>query len=144
LDEVEVQIACAHMDAPTKNDSYPMRRIERYYRNRQTYKRSDFYLDDNHAVRFKSVGRDACKNWRQLQTRIGQGDRSLLAVDMTLENAAIVQGRVPVHVVRAFIPGLLPIWFQADMQPRGMARFSEQTTASAARHAGQAFIHPFT
>lgn len=144
LDEVEVQVTYADQGAPTKNDLYPMRIIERYYRSKQTYRRSDFYVDSDVSDVFKSVGRTSCQTWSDLQTRIFSDGFGLLAVNITPKNAAIVQGRVPLHVVRAFIPGLLPIWFEAGMQPRGMARFLEHTAASPRRHAGQAFIHPFT
>jgi thiazole/oxazole-forming peptide maturase SagD family component len=144
LDELELQVAYADHSAPPKNDLYPMRKIERYYRSKKTFRRSDFYVATDHSVPFKSVGRTSCQNWLDLQTSISKDGFALLAVDITPDNAAIVQGRVKLNVVRAFIPGLLPIWFEAGQQPRGMARFLEYTSASARRHAGQAFIHPFT
>ncbi len=144
LDEAETQIACAKHYVPAKDDSYPMRRIERYYRCKRTYRRSDFYADSDNVVTFKSADRNTCKTWSKLQARIFEDNLDLLAVDMSPKDAAIGQGRLPLYVVRAFVPGLLPIWFEAGMQPRGMARFLKYTAASARRHAGQAFIHPFT
>ncbi|MEO8022806.1 YcaO-like family protein [Polaromonas sp.] len=145
LDEIEGRIAHAqHFDLPGDGDTDPMREIERYYRSRRTYKNSDFYAKVSDAVAFRTVGRSACRDWSQLQSDILRDGFRLLAVDMTPGNAAVEQGRVPLHVVRAIVPGLVPIWFQACLQPEGMPRFFESAGGAKGKYTSRLFIHPFT
>lgn len=145
LDEIEGRIAHAQHFAPsTSGDADPMRRIECYYSSRRTYKQSDFYADSGDAIAFRAVGRSACRNWKQLQSCILQDGFSLLAVDMTPDNASVEQGRVPLQVVRAIVPGLVPIWFQAGMQPEAMPRFTKFASGAKGKHTSRFFVHPFT
>lgn len=145
LDEIEGRIAHAqHFLSSSSGDADPMQQIERYYRHRQTYKHSDFYVEANDTVALRTVGRTACRNWEQLQSRIFRDGFNLLAVNMTPEGAAIEQGRVPLHVVRAIVPGLVPIWFQKGLQPEGLPRFTESVGGVMGKRTSGFFIHPFT
>lgn len=145
LDEIEGRIALAQNFLPSNpGDADPMRQIERYYRHRRTYKRSDFYAEELDTVGLPTVGRTACRSWEQLQSRIFRDGFKLLAVNMTPEGAAIEQGRVPLHVVRAIVPGLVPIWFQKGLQPEGLPRFTESVGGVMGKRTSGFFIHPFT
>ncbi len=145
LDEIEGRIAQAeHFPIPTKKDIDPMRQIERFYRVRASYRNSDFYVQTNNEVRFGAVGSSACQSWNQLQSCILGDGFELLAVDMTPPGAAVEQGRTPLHVARAFIPGLVPIWFQNGLQPEGMPRFAEAVGGVRGKHTSRFFVHPFT
>lgn len=65
-------------------------------------------------------------------------------VDMTPDGAAVEQGRVPLHVVRALVPGMVPIWFQAGLQPEGMPRLLQSVGGAKGAPTSRLFIHPFT
>jgi ribosomal protein S12 methylthiotransferase accessory factor len=145
LDEMEGRIAHAQTFAiPIASDKRPMRQIERYYRSRRSYKKADFYVCTNDAKVFNAVGIQACPNWGQLQSRIFQQKLDLLSIDMTPNNAVIEQGRVPLRIVRAVIPGLLPIWFQKGAQPEGMSQRAARSVAADWPSSSRFQIHPFT
>lgn len=145
LDEMEGRIAHAQTFViPDASDKGPMRQIERYYRSRRSYRNSDFYVRTNEATVFNAVGVQACPNWDQLQSRIYQQGFDLLAIDMTPNNAVIEQGRVPLRIVRAVIPGLVPIWFQKGAQPEGMRQPAARSVAADWRSGSRFEIHPFT
>lgn len=145
LDEMEGRIAHArHFDRPVSGDTDPMREIERYYRSVGTFRQADFYAAARETVNFGSVGRSSFHHWEQLQTGIARDGFSLLMIDMTPEGAAVEQGRAPLRVVRALVPGLIPIWFQAGMQPEGMLRVLQSAGGAEGKPASRQFIHPFT
>lgn len=145
LDETEGRLAHARHFAPVPpGGADPMREIERRYRSRRTYRQSDFLAASATTLAFGAIGHAACRDWAQLKTRIILDGFSLLAVDLTPDNATVEQGRVPLQVVRALVPGLVPIWFQAGMQPEGMSRLIESAAGATGRRIGRAVIHPFT
>lgn len=145
LDEMEGRIAHArHFGRPASSDTDPMREIERYYRSRRTFRRSDFYAAAGEIVAFRSVGRSSFHHWEHLQSGIVRDGFSLLMIDMTPEGAAVEQGRTPLRVVRAIVPGLVPIWFQAGLQPEGMFTYFQSAGGVEGKPASRLFIHPFT
>lgn len=145
LDEVEGRIAHSKsFPLPDVDVTDPMRKIDRFYRSRRTYRRSDFYSNSSEVGKFQDTEGFSCKNWAELLSRLLSDEFRLLAVDMTLSGAAIEQGRVPLHVIRAFVPGLVPIWFQRGLQPEGMPRFSAPAGRFGGRSTSSFFVHPFT
>lgn len=145
LDEIEGRIAHAQNFAiPTANDKGLMRQIERYYRSRKTYKNSDFYVDEPSSCVFNSVGGKACQSWSALKSRIHQDGFNLLASNMTINNSVIEQGRVPLYVIRAVVPGLVPIWFQIGTLPESMLRLISSLGIANPRFVHKTQVHPFT
>lgn len=145
LDEVEGRIAHAQNFAPpTAQDKGPMRQIERYYRSFRSYKKSDFFVQTTRTISFNATRSETCQNWAQLENRMFRDGFKLLVVNMTPKYASIEQGRVPLHVMRAIVPGFVPIWFHAGFQPEGLPRFLSATGRAEKRLGSQFFVHPFT
>ncbi|GAB2584721.1 hypothetical protein GCM10027034_16330 [Ramlibacter solisilvae] len=143
LDEAEGRFGHArHFPAAQPGDN-AMRAIERYYRDARTYRRSDFFAQAALSTRFRSVGRGCAHNWDALQSRLRAEGLRLYAADITPQGAAADQGRTPLHIVRAFVPGLVPIWFHRGTQPQGMPKFNRSASARGGRPGGH-FFHPFT
>lgn len=55
-----------------------------------------------------------------LAQRLLDAGRQVVVVDITAPDSAIDQGRTPIHVVRTFVPGLLPMTFGHGREPLGM------------------------
>lgn len=144
LDEAEGRFASAQRTPRVqKKSADAMSDIDRCYRNPQTFRQSDFYAASPHRVDFKSVGMGAASDWECLLLRLKADSASLLTVDMTPPGAALDQGRTRLHVVRALVPGLLPIWFQRGLEPQAMPRFANRAALRGARPA-EFLVHPFT
>ena len=113
--------------------------VNRYYQTRRFHRRADFYAASGLRVEFASPQRSS---WSRVQHWLAERHLDLLAVDLTPPGASLDQGRTPLKVVRAIVPGLIPIWFQHGLQPAGLPSF---VAAQASATRGNArFIHPFT
>jgi ribosomal protein S12 methylthiotransferase accessory factor len=144
IEEAEGRFAQARASAvPPSAEADAISQVERYYRSPRTYRRSDFFVPATQTVGFGVVGRESSHTWDEARARMHADGFRLLAVDLTPAKAAIHQGRAPLHVVRAIVPGLVPIWFQRGTQPQGMHRFRKAAGAAGGRPAGH-FVHPFT
>jgi len=80
------------------------------------------------------------KDWGSLLQRVQRRHGCLVAVDLTPEGAALDQGRVPLHVVRAIVPGMIPISFGYGREPLGLPAVRALRRGAA----GIPFPHPFT
>jgi len=144
LEEAEGRLAHARaFPPPPVNTPNPIQQIERYYRQPRNLHRSDFFVEGARAVRFSDVGLGMPVSWAQLRSRIHADGARLLCIDMTPPDAAIEQGRQPLRVVRALVPGLVPIWFVRGLQPEGMPRFAVAARSQGRRPRGF-YVHPFT
>lgn len=144
LEEAEGRFAQAQSCTVRKaDDGDAIQQIERYYGSLRTYRRSDFFARATETMDFSAVAHGCARGWDELRSRIQADGFRLLAVDITPSGAAIHQGRTPLHVARAFVPGLVPIWFQRGLQPQGMPRFRKAAGMAGGRPAGH-FVHPFT
>ena len=143
LSEAEGRLACAQQFPCTGAGADPMRRIEAYYRHPLTYRRSDFFCPAVASRPFAEAGRQSARDWAGMRARMRGDGLRLFCADVTPPGAAIDQGRRPVKVVRALVPGLVPIWFQGGLQPAGMPRFLEARARQGGRPAGH-YLHPFT
>jgi ribosomal protein S12 methylthiotransferase accessory factor len=144
LEEVEgrfAQIACGM--PPRSVDLDCIGEVERYYRAPRTYGQSDFFSRSNAVASFSEVGASSPRTWSATQSRLTAAGLRLLSVDIAPIGAAIHQGRTPLHVVRALVPGLIPIWFHRGTQPEGMPRFKRAAGIAGGRPAAH-FFHPFT
>lgn len=143
LSEAEGRLAFAQRFPPAATDKDPMRAIERYYRRPRTFRRSDFFRPAQSTRPFTEVATQSARDWQQMRSRVASDGFDLLVADITPAGAAIDQGRRQLTVVRALVPGLVPIWFQAGLQPGGLRRFSDAGGEQGGRPAGN-FLHPFT
>lgn len=149
LDEAEGRVAnAAAMPARSLASARQVRStedIQRFYRSPRFFRRSDFFAAGAACERFGQSQHRFCSDWRALQARFVQRGLQLIAVDLTPPGAAVAQGRVPLHVVRAVLPGLLPIWFQHGLHPAAMPAFRAACCAGAACAPSPTFfVHPFT
>lgn len=119
--------------------------INRLYQSPRFYRRADFFAAGPLCQRF-GTGPRRCNDWAQVKKRLAQEKRRLLAFDLTPGHASVNQGRTPLHVVRAVIPGLIPIWFQPGLEPAGLSAYQSSATSRTGRaaRADSPCIHPFT
>ena len=143
LSEAEGRLAYAQQFPCTHSAADPMRQVENFYRHPRTYRRSDFFRAADRSRAFAELGRESARDWAQMRSRMRADGFRLLCADVTPPGAAIDQGRRALKVVRALVPGLVPIWFQRGLQPEGMRRFLEARTTQGGRPARH-FLHPFT
>ncbi|HSW17530.1 MAG TPA: YcaO-like family protein [Ramlibacter sp.] len=125
--------------------------INRYFQTPRFYRQSDFYAAGEDSQRFKrrpAHAQPLCADWAALKSRLAQLQLPLFAFDITPPGASVQQGRAPLHVVRAVVPGLLPIWFQHGLQPAASEAFRAAVRAgpdhAPRARSDAAFIHPFT
>lgn len=116
--------------------------ICRYYRTKRFFRRADFYAAGA-AVQVFGEG-SFSRDWPQLEERLVQAGRRVLAVDLTPKGAAIHQGRTNLHVMRAIVPGLIPIWFHSGLEPAGLAAFRMAAGGNKPTRHHPHPIHPFT
>lgn len=146
LDEAEARAtrAAAAPAAPLARASQvrSIEDVDRYYRSPRFHRRADFFATAQPSTSFRAAG--ACRDWTGLQRWLAERKLDLVAADVTPPGAALAQGRVPLRVMRAVVPGLIPIWFRHGMEPAGLPAFAAaQAGAPAPRH-GAPFVHPFT
>lgn len=114
--------------------------ISRYYQSPRTYREADFLVGPEPGRRF-GAPLDAASTWLELQSRLAQTGHRIYAFDLTPPGAAIDQGRAPLHVIRAVVPGLLPIWFGTGLEPAGLPAFQSRL---GGRSLSELPVHPFT
>lgn len=64
--------------------------------------------------------------------------------NLTPSSAALNQGRTKLHVVRAFVPGLIPIWFGYGLAPMGLWARHGAAQGAAESLACSHSVHPCT
>jgi thiazole/oxazole-forming peptide maturase SagD family component len=143
ISEMEGRFAFVQHFPAKRADGDDMEIIESYYRNPRTFRRSDFFRVAQRQIPFEHAGRNAARHWSEMRARMRSDGFKLLCSDITPANARIDQGRRELWVARAFVPGLIPIWFRQGLQPQGMRRFAEAAGVEGGRPAGH-FLHPFT
>lgn len=115
--------------------------VNRFYQTRRFFRNAEFWKRGSASSGFAAEAK--CRDWNALKTWLAAKGWDLLAMDLTPEGAALDQGRRSLVVMRAFVPGLLPIWFQHGLQPAGLPAF--QAALGQRRPRGNAaFVHPFT
>jgi ribosomal protein S12 methylthiotransferase accessory factor len=145
LDEAEGRMAHA-LAAPAQ----PLARLAdvhttddsaRFWQTRRFARRSDFYAAGAANERFGASAAHA-RNWPQLRDRLLARGARMLSFDITPAGAALDQGRRPLHVVRAFVSGLVPAWFDARLAPAGLASFTD--CAAHGHRRRRLLVHPLT
>jgi ribosomal protein S12 methylthiotransferase accessory factor len=88
------------------------------YAQRRYFRRADFLAAGRETARLAPRGRrKAAGTWSELLSRLERKGRRVIAVDLTPPGAALDGGKVALSVVRAIVPGLVPLWFGAGMEP---------------------------
>ncbi len=92
------------------------------YAQRPHFRRADFLGAPAGKIRMSAMAPRGPKNARQLYAGIRDLGMRIAWVDITPKRAALAQGRTPLHVVRAIVPGLVPVSFGYDAEPLAMKR----------------------
>lgn len=146
LDEAEGRVlhSLAYPAAPLEKACvvHGIADICRYYQTKRYFKRADFYAAGSAVQRFGEGLFNS--TWAELETCLTHGGRPILAVDLTPAGATIHQGRTPLQVMRAIVPGLIPIWFHSGLEPAGLADFQSAQRSTKRRPYQPLVIHPFT
>jgi ribosomal protein S12 methylthiotransferase accessory factor len=95
------------------------------YAQKQYFRRADFLAAASRSVPLSGIGPGTAKSWPRLLDTIFEQGMRLIAVDVTPENASLSQGRVPFHVYRTIVPGLVPLSFGYRTEALGMPRLLE-------------------
>jgi ribosomal protein S12 methylthiotransferase accessory factor len=116
------------------------------YAMRSHFRAADFLRRGRTLRRFSEMGGDAAKSWADLKSRLRRDGYRVVGVDLTPPGASINQGRTALHVMRAVVPGLIPIWFGYGAEPRGLPRFQAAAGKAgtfSARPEPSRYVHPF-
>jgi ribosomal protein S12 methylthiotransferase accessory factor len=118
------------------------------YAQRRYYRRADFLGRDGQPTSLSEVGRNGAKDWNGLCSLLIGSGYEVLWFDLTPPGASLHQGRTPLHVGRAIIPGMIPISFGRGQEP--LASFAARKVAGVRRQrhdrsspAQDLFPHPF-
>ncbi|WP_413764116.1 YcaO-like family protein [Variovorax sp. Varisp41] len=114
-----------------------------FFNTRAQFRNADWLLESPTSISIQDVSaqRLPSDGPRLLDHLIGL-KLDVLFCDLTPPSAALDQGRTPLHVARAFVKGLLPIWFGAGVEPLGLRALSGIALHAAVR-AGRD-VHPCT
>jgi ribosomal protein S12 methylthiotransferase accessory factor len=94
-----------------------------YYRAAATFRAADVLAANRDALEradWKAVDRSARGGFESLLSRLRADGKELYAIDLAPPGASLMQGRTPLQVWRAFVPGLLPLWFGTEAEPLGL------------------------
>jgi ribosomal protein S12 methylthiotransferase accessory factor len=148
LHEVEARVlhAAAFPATPLRaaSEVTGLEDIPRLYQSPRWYRHADFLAAGPVVQRFATEP-PPCRGWAQLPGRLAREGHRLLAFDLTPPHASLRQGRTPLHVMRAVIPGLIPIWFRPGLEPAGLDAYQRAARSPGARAVRRSpAIHPFT
>jgi ribosomal protein S12 methylthiotransferase accessory factor len=115
------------------------------YSSRKYYRRADFLAKATTTRSFSSIGKKLPRDWERFLGGLDRAGKKLFLVDITSDDKNLVfmahmNERRPMRVVRAVIPGLIPISFGYGREPLGMLAHGSKSTY---RGATPMFPHPF-
>jgi ribosomal protein S12 methylthiotransferase accessory factor len=144
LDEAEGRAAQAAAFRPEPIERaaqvHTPRDIHHYWQMARFFRQADFLVAPSPAETFAAQD-EACGTWNDLLALCAHQRRPLVAVDITPAGASVHQGRHALRVVRAVVPGLLPIWFTHGTEPAGLPAYRQAAGPRAGR---PACLHPFS
>ncbi|MBI5790276.1 MAG: YcaO-like family protein [Rhodocyclales bacterium] len=148
LAELEAGLACAANHRPdplTPCDVVLPADHGRLYRQKRYYRRADFLAQDASVITLDQAGSETPQNWPALLDAIAARGHRLLWIDLTVPGSALAQGRQPLVVGRAIMPGLVPINFGYGTEALGLPRAREHLFHPGRRPSGfrPLFPHPF-
>lgn len=90
-----------------------------YFHTKAGFKAADWFTWNPAAVSVRSIAGFATNGAQLLSHFLGAGFEVAFC-DLTPSGAALDQGRTPLHIARALVPGLIPIWFGYGVEPLGL------------------------
>ncbi|WP_167481210.1 YcaO-like family protein [Acidovorax cavernicola] len=134
LSEAESRIQERHGRAPhaplRMEDLTLARHHGDYFQTNIGFKAADWFASQPQSVSLQNMHGFAV-NGPQLLGNFLAANFDVVFCDLTPSGAAVDQGRRPLHVARAFVPGLIPIWFGYGVEPFGLkeAHIAKPATA---------------
>lgn len=147
LSEAESRVQQQHGQAQPVVDMKPeeMRLAKHhgdYFRTRRGSRKADWFSTGARATLRGAASRFPGSGRALLDCFLNQGQQVYFC-DLTPPGASINQGRTPLHVARAFAPGLIPLWFGYGTEPLGS--WDAISTGKASPEVGSLeLIHPCT
>ena len=127
LTEVEAAIlARLQNGAPTKikpsEVGFPLDH-GRLYGQERYFREADFLALSRKKISFREIGCKVSYNWGDLVNKLSQKELEIIIVPLNLSKE--YGGNGDLHIVRAIIPGLVPMTFGFRQEPAGMRRIYE-------------------
>jgi len=151
---MEVEFAVATRLASKKRRAIEPEEVESpedhmdLYAQRQYFRRADILARQGEKILLSDVGHGYPNRWDELANLLAGRGHKILWFDLTPPGASLHQGRTPLHVGRAIVPGMISISFGQGQEP--LASFGLRPHASARRPrrdrrelAACLFPHPF-
>ena len=92
----------------------------RLYASKHYFRAADFLVRGKESVSFQEMGSRASRSWQELMERFTKNNLRLLTIPLYLSDEYGGSGNL--HIVRAIIPGLIPMTFGNRQEPAGMER----------------------
>jgi ribosomal protein S12 methylthiotransferase accessory factor len=122
LAETESRIQQAH-DKPPHPPVHPQEVVLAghhgdYFNTRAGFREADWFAAAPERISMKTLqGSGSPSDKAQLLDRLFERGHEAYVCDLTPPGASINQGRTPLYVARAFVSGLIPIWFGHGVEP---------------------------
>lgn len=147
LAEVEAALA---LHVPTKNPSeiapesvMTPKDHGALYAQRRHFRRADFLAAGDTHRPVHDVGTGVPRNWQALANLLAGQGKQILHFDLGYPGAALRQGREPLSIVRAIIPGLIPIHFGYGTEPLATVHAALKNSSAHRMRVRSSFPHPF-
>jgi len=115
------------------------------YAQPRYYRHADFLVEGGGEVVFAKMGNNAARSWEELLDRFAGGRMRLITIPMQLSEE--YGGNDGLHIVRAVVPGLVPMTFGYRQEPAGMERVYQVAERVGGRKLSYGeltkFPHPF-
>jgi ribosomal protein S12 methylthiotransferase accessory factor len=90
------------------------------YHQPDFYKKAEFLIDGDEEIDLSNSGRFAAKSWEELIEKLNQKKMDLFIFEQSVFEK--YGGNQGLNIVRAIIPGLVPITFGSNLEPGGSER----------------------
>lgn len=90
------------------------------YHQRDYFRKADFLSAGRKIISLKEIENGAPRDWEELMARLDNIGRSLIVVDLAIPKE--INPSEKLHIVKTFIPGVIPMSFGYGLEPCGMDR----------------------
>jgi ribosomal protein S12 methylthiotransferase accessory factor len=108
------------------------------------FRQADWMFDGGKVELRALTRRLLVRRWGALMDQLRIRDLNPCIFDLTPPHACVGPDRTPLHVVRAVIPGLIPMSFGWNVEPLALPRANEALSRCHDARTVIAFPHPFT
>jgi thiazole/oxazole-forming peptide maturase SagD family component len=94
------------------------------YGQKKHFRRADWLANDERSIALDRVGFEAPKSFERLTQALRLQGYRILWRDMTIAEATLEQGRVPLRIARVLVPGMVRISFGLGTEMLGLPRLA--------------------